>query len=70
MVPDLRSQQEALADCWRQGESGQEILHSYSDLVDDFIIDQFANTLATTKVRGEVAVIAAGMAADGIEGLP
>ena len=60
MTPDLRSQQETFADCWRQGVSGQEILHRYSDLVDDFIINRFAGAQAATAVRGEVAVIALG----------
>ena len=41
MTATLRSQQEALAEAWRQGLSGQEILHRCADLIDNFIIDTY-----------------------------
>ncbi|MGD9946857.1 MAG: [protein-PII] uridylyltransferase [Desulfobulbus sp.] len=60
MAATLRPQQEALADAWRQGLSGQEILHRCTGLVDDFIIDKYNAAPAVQKARGNIAVIALG----------
>ena len=60
MAPTLRPQQEALADAWRQGLSGQEILQRCAALVDDFIIDKYNTAQAVQKSRGKIAVIALG----------
>ncbi|MGE4560382.1 MAG: [protein-PII] uridylyltransferase [Desulfobulbus sp.] len=60
MAATLRPQQEALADAWRQGLSGQEILHRCADLVDDFIIGKYKAAPAVQKARGNIAVIALG----------
>ena len=60
MVKALRAEQEALIDLWRQGISGQEILHRYADCVDDFIKEQFEGAPAVKQTRGQVAVVALG----------
>ena len=60
MVKALRAEQEALTGLWRQGVSGQEILHRYADCVDDFIQEQFASAPAVKKTRGQIAVVALG----------
>jgi [protein-PII] uridylyltransferase len=60
MAPTLRPQQEALADAWRQGLSGQEILQRCAELVDTFIIDTYKAAPAVQKARGNIAVIALG----------
>ena len=60
MTATLRSQQEALAEAWRQGLSGQEILRRCADIVDKFIIETYKNAQATQKARGRIAVIALG----------
>ncbi len=60
MASTLRTQQEALAESWRQGLSGQEILHRSAALVDDFIANRFNNSPAVQKARGAIAVIALG----------
>ena len=60
MVKALRAEQEALTGLWRQGVSGQEILHRYADCVDDFIKEQFAGAPAAKSTRGQIAVVALG----------
>ncbi|MBM9615139.1 [protein-PII] uridylyltransferase [Desulfobulbus rhabdoformis] len=60
MASTLRPQQDALADAWRQGLSGQEILHRSATLVDDFIVDTYKAASAVQKARGKIAVIALG----------
>ncbi|MDD2465728.1 MAG: [protein-PII] uridylyltransferase [Desulfobulbus sp.] len=60
MAATLRPQQEALAEAWRQGLSGQEILQRCSDLVDEFIIDKYNTAPAVQKARGNIAVVALG----------
>ncbi len=60
MGATLRSQQEALADAWHQGLSGQEILHRCAELVDNFIIDTYNSAPAVQKARGNIAIIALG----------
>ncbi len=60
MPSTLRQQQEALVDAWRQGLSGQEILHRSALLVDKFIVDRFDNAAAVRKARGAIAVVALG----------
>ena len=60
MPSTLRQQQETLVEAWRQGLSGQEILHRSAALVDEFIADRFNNAPAVHKARGSIAVIALG----------
>lgn len=60
MPPTLRPQQEALADAWRQGLSGQEILQRCAGLVDAFIIDTYKAAPAVQQAKGSIAVIALG----------
>jgi [protein-PII] uridylyltransferase len=60
MAATLRPRQEALADAWRQGLSGLEILHRSTALVDAFIIDRFHTAPAVQEARGAIAVIALG----------
>ena len=60
MPSTLRQQQEALVEAWRQGLSGQEILHRSAALVDEFIADRFNTAPAVHKARGSIAVIALG----------
>ena len=60
MATSLRTQQEALANSWRQGLSGQEILHRCATLVDDFIIEKYNASPAVQKTRGNIAIIALG----------
>ena len=60
MAGTLRAQQEVLTEAWRQGLSGQEILHRCATLVDTFIVNQFNNSAAVQEARGSIAVIALG----------
>lgn len=60
MTATLRSQREALAEAWRQGMSGREILQRPAALVDEFIINRFTNAAAVRQARGAIAVIALG----------
>nr|WP_320010702.1 [protein-PII] uridylyltransferase [uncultured Desulfobulbus sp.] len=60
MASTLRPQQDALADAWRQGLSGQEILHRCATLVDDFIVNTYNAAPAVQNARGKIAVIALG----------
>ncbi len=60
MVATLRPQQEVLAEAWRQGLSGQEILQRCAGLVDDFIVKQFDESPAVQGAKGSIAVIALG----------
>jgi len=60
MASTLRAGQEALAEAWREGLSGQEILHRSAALIDDFIANRFNRAPAVHKARGSIAVIALG----------
>ncbi len=60
MPESLRTRQQALADLWRQGASGGEILRCHAALVDEFIVDRFAEARRGKAGRGQVAVIALG----------
>lgn len=60
MAETLRSRQEALAEAWRQGLSGQEILQRSAALVDEFIVNRFNSAPAVQQARGAIAVIALG----------
>lgn len=60
MTVPLRAKQEALAEAWREGLSGQEILHRSAALIDEFIAHRFAGAPAVQKARGAIAVVALG----------
>lgn len=60
MSKQLRAQQDALEELWRQGLSGHELLHRHTALVDDFICDHFNSSPAVRKSKGRIALIALG----------
>jgi len=60
MSKELRAQQSALKELWQQGLSGHELLRRHTSLVDTFIIDQFNNSPAVSKNKGQVALVALG----------
>lgn len=60
MASTLRTRQEALAESWRDGLSGQEILHRSAALIDEFIVNRFNESPAVGKARGEIAIVAIG----------
>ncbi|HHD63908.1 MAG TPA: [protein-PII] uridylyltransferase [Desulfobulbaceae bacterium] len=60
MSKELRAQQAALEELWRQGLSGHELLQRHTSLVDEFIIDQFTHSPAVKKNKGRLALIALG----------
>lgn len=60
MTGTLRSHQKALEDLWNQGLNGHELLHCYTDIVDEFIIDHFKKAVEKYQPKGAVAVIALG----------
>ncbi len=59
MTP-LRSQQKALEELWKQGLSGHRLLHQYTDIADQFIVERFEQAVAKLNPRGEIAIIALG----------
>ena len=60
MSKELRAQQSALEELWQQGLSGHELLRRHTSLVDNFIIDQFNNSPAVQKNKGQVTLVALG----------
>ena len=60
MTGTLRTRQQELAEQWRQGLDGRELLHRHAALADAFIVEQFDRTQAAGEIPGEVAMVALG----------
>ncbi|MDR2549408.1 MAG: [protein-PII] uridylyltransferase [Desulfobulbus sp.] len=60
MVQTLRTRQETLAESWREGLSGQEILCRSAALVDVYVADRFDCAQAVRQAEGAIAVVALG----------
>jgi len=60
MSKELRAQQAALEELWKQGLSGHELLQRHTDMVDSFIVDHFTSSEAIRANKGKVALIALG----------
>ncbi|MGV1099959.1 [protein-PII] uridylyltransferase [Thiovibrio sp. JS02] len=57
MDVELRAKRDALEYLWRQGLSGQALLHKHSQLIDDYLGDCFANC---PEAQSGMALIALG----------
>ena len=60
MTGTLRTRQQELAEQWRQGLDGRELLHRHAALADAFIVEQFDRTQAAGEIPGQVAMVALG----------
>ncbi len=60
MSSKLHAQRRALEDLWQQGLSGHELLERHTELIDNFIIEQFNASSAVRQARGEIALVALG----------
>ena len=60
MTGTLRTRQQELAEQWRQGLDGRELLHRHAALADAFIVEQFDRAQAAGEIPGQVAMVALG----------
>ncbi len=60
MQSALRAQRDALKDLWSQGLSGHELIAWHTGLVDQYMIDSFADFPAIQPVKDRVALVALG----------
>ena len=60
MSTALHAQQQALEELWQQGLSGHELLLRHTELVDNFIIEQFQASPAVQNAKGAIALVALG----------
>ena len=60
MTGTLRTRQQELAEQWRQGLDGWELLHRHAELADAFIVEQFDRAQAAGEIPGQVAMVALG----------
>jgi len=60
MAQTLRNKRELLAESWREGLDGQEILRRSAALIDTCITDRFARAQAVRQAGGAMAVVALG----------
>ncbi|MBM9538122.1 [protein-PII] uridylyltransferase [Desulfobulbus alkaliphilus] len=60
MAGAFRFHRETLAESWRQGVGGLDILHRYAGLVDNFIVERFTTAEAVQAAKGSIAIIALG----------
>ena len=60
MTGTLRARQQELAEQWRQGLDGRELLHRHAALADAFIVEQFDRAQAAGEIPGQVAMVALG----------
>ncbi len=60
MSTTLHAQQQALEELWQQGLSGHELLLRHTELVDNFIIEQFQASPAVQKCKGAITLVALG----------
>ena len=60
MTGTLRTRQQELAEQWRQGLDGWELLHRHAELADAFIVEQFDRAQMAGEIPGQVAMVALG----------
>ena len=60
MTGTLRTRQQELAEQWRQGLDGRELLHRHAALADAFIVELFDRALMAGEIPGQVAMVALG----------
>ncbi len=60
MTGTLRTRQQELAEQWRQGLDGRELLHRHAALADAFIVEQFDRARTAGEIPGQVAMVALG----------
>ena len=60
MTGTLRTRQQELAEQWRQGLDGRELLHRHAALADAFIVEQFDRAQMAGEIPGQVAMVALG----------
>ena len=60
MTGTLRTRQQELAEEWRQGLDGRELLHRHAELADAFIVEQFDRARDAGEIPGQVAMVALG----------
>ena len=60
MTGTLRTRQQELAEQWRQGLDGWELLHRHAALADAFIVEQFDRAQMAGEIPGQVAMVALG----------
>jgi [protein-PII] uridylyltransferase len=60
MSLELHAQRQALEELWQQGLSGHQLLEQHTELVDNFILEQFNASSAVSQARGEIALVALG----------
>ncbi|MCI5222205.1 MAG: [protein-PII] uridylyltransferase [Candidatus Electrothrix sp. AR4] len=60
MSSELHAQQQALEELWQKGLSGHELLARHTELIDNFIINQFKSSPAVQQARGNITLVALG----------
>ena len=60
MSSKLHAQRQALEDLWQQGLSGHELLERHTELIDNFITEQFTSAPAVQQAQGSISLVALG----------